>query len=43
MGKSGGIDQDKVDTFTLCGVNAVDQFVFGIALQMQQVVAQYRL
>ena len=39
MCECGGIDQDKVDTFAPGGMNALDQFVLGIALQVEQVVA----
>lgn len=39
MGKSGRVDQNKVDCLIACGVNAFDQFMFGIALQAQQMMA----
>ncbi|MCY1440891.1 hypothetical protein D9M71_571820 [compost metagenome] len=39
MGESSRIDQDEVHTLVACGVNAVDQFVFGVALQVLQMVA----
>ncbi|MNF39649.1 hypothetical protein D3C84_206280 [compost metagenome] len=40
MGESGGIDQDKVDTFAFCGMNALDQLVLGIALQVEQMMTR---
>ena len=39
MGKSGRIYQNKVDAFIARGVNSLDQFVFGVALQLLQVMA----
>jgi hypothetical protein len=39
MRKSGWIDQDKVHTFVARGMDAINQFVLGIALQVLQMVA----
>jgi hypothetical protein len=41
MRKSGGIDQDKVHAFATRGMDAINQFVLGIALQVQQMVAGF--
>jgi hypothetical protein len=37
--KSGGIDQNKVHAFAARGMDTINQFVLGIALQVEQMVA----
>jgi hypothetical protein len=37
--KRGWIDQDEVDGLIAGGVNTLDQFMLGVALQAQQMVA----
>ncbi|MNF74604.1 hypothetical protein D3C84_566430 [compost metagenome] len=39
MRESRRIDQDEVDPFAACGMDTVDQFILGIALQVLQVMA----
>jgi len=39
--KSGGIDQDKVHAFATGSMDAINQFILGIALQVEQMVAGF--
>ncbi|MCY1187330.1 hypothetical protein D9M73_282930 [compost metagenome] len=41
MRKSCWVDQNEVHAFAAGGMDAVDQFVLGIALQVQQMVAGF--
>jgi len=34
-----GIDQDEIDAFAARGMDALDQFVLGVGLQMQQMMS----
>jgi hypothetical protein len=39
--EGGGIDEDEIDTFVAGVVQAFDQFIFGIALQVLQVMSGF--
>ncbi len=41
MRKSRRIDQNEVHAFTARSVDAIDQFVLGVALQVQQMMAGF--
>jgi len=40
MRESGGIDQDEVHAFAARGMNPFDEFVFGVRLQVQQMMSR---
>ena len=41
MRKSGGVDQNKVHAFAARGMDTINQFILGIALQVEQMVAGF--